>query len=91
MKQNGQLWASLRYVGNNTFEGGAAYPKASFELQKDGTVKVVVLQKYQHYKRTVEPGIWSTMTSIDRCEVCTNTAASLLFKASDQQDKKTNK
>src|SRR4029078_7853053 len=43
MKQNGQLWASLKYIGNNTFEGGIGYPKASFELQKDDTVKVVVV------------------------------------------------
>ncbi|HET7897017.1 MAG TPA: hypothetical protein VFL47_05095 [Flavisolibacter sp.] len=43
MKQNGQLWASLQYMGNNTFEGGIGYPKASFALQKDGTVKVVVV------------------------------------------------
>jgi len=43
MKQNGQLWASLKYIGNNTFEGGIGYPKASFELQKDNTVNVVVV------------------------------------------------
>lgn len=43
MKQNGQLRASLRYIGNNTFEGGIGYPKASFELQKDDTVKVTVV------------------------------------------------
>lgn len=43
MKQNGQLWASLKYIGNNTFEGGIGYPKATFELQKDDTVKVVIV------------------------------------------------
>jgi catechol 1,2-dioxygenase len=43
MKQNGQLWASLKYIGNNTFEGGIGYPKATFTLQKDNTVKVVVI------------------------------------------------
>ena len=43
MKQNGQLWASLKYIGNNTFEGGTGSPKATFELQKDDTVKVVVV------------------------------------------------
>lgn len=43
MKQNGQLWAGLKYIGNNTFEGGIGYPKASFELQQDNTVKVVVV------------------------------------------------
>ena len=42
MKQNGQLRASLKYIGNNTFEGGIGYPKATFELQNDGSVKVVV-------------------------------------------------
>ena len=57
MKQNGQLWASLRYVGNNTFEGGAGYPKASFELQKDSTVKVVVVTEIPILKRTVKPDI----------------------------------
>jgi hypothetical protein len=43
MKQNGQLWASLKYLGNNTFEGGIGYPKATFELLKDGGTKVVVV------------------------------------------------
>ena len=43
MKQNGQLWASLKYMGNNTFEGGIGYPKATFELQKDDTVKAVIV------------------------------------------------
>jgi len=38
MKQNGQLVASLKYIGNNSFEGGEGYPKAIFELQKDGMV-----------------------------------------------------
>ena len=42
MKQNGQLRASLKYIGNNSFEGGIGYPIATFELQKDGAVKVVV-------------------------------------------------
>ena len=42
MKENGQLRASLKYIGNNTFEGGIGYPKATFELQNDGTVKVIV-------------------------------------------------
>lgn len=43
MKQNGQLVAGLKYIGNNTFEGGEGFPKASFELQKDGMVKVAVV------------------------------------------------
>lgn len=42
MKLNGQLRASLSYTGNNTFIGGIGYPKVTFELQKDGNVKVVV-------------------------------------------------
>ena len=42
MKQNGQLRASLKYTGNNTFVGGIGYPKVRFELQKDGAVKVVI-------------------------------------------------
>ncbi len=42
MKQNGQLRASLKFIGNNKFEGGIGYPKATFELQNDGSVKVVV-------------------------------------------------
>jgi len=45
MKQNGQLVASLKYIGNNTFEGGEGYPKATFELQKDGMVKVAVVSE----------------------------------------------
>lgn len=43
MKQNGQYWASLKYMGNNHFEGGIGYPRATFALQEDGTVKVVVV------------------------------------------------
>jgi catechol 1,2-dioxygenase len=42
MKQNGQLVASLKYIGKNTFEGGEGYPKATFALEKDGMVKVEV-------------------------------------------------
>jgi protocatechuate 3,4-dioxygenase beta subunit len=42
MKQNGQLRASLKYIGNNKFEGGIGYPKATFDLQINGSVKVVV-------------------------------------------------
>ena len=44
MKQNGQLRASLKYIGNNTFEGGIGYPKATFDLQIDGNVKVVIVR-----------------------------------------------
>lgn len=42
LKLNGQLMASLEYIGHNTFEGGIGDPKATFELQNDGTVKVVI-------------------------------------------------
>jgi hypothetical protein len=42
MKLNGQLRASLKYIGNNTFEGGIGFQKATFALQNDGSVKVVV-------------------------------------------------
>ena len=44
MKQNGQLRASLKYIGNNTFEGGIGFPKVTFDLQKDGTVKVDIVR-----------------------------------------------
>lgn len=44
MKMNGQLRASLKYIGNNTFEGGIGYPKATFDLQSDGSVKVSVVR-----------------------------------------------
>ena len=44
MKQNGQLKVSLKYIGNNTFEGGIGYPKATFELQKNGSVKVIIVR-----------------------------------------------
>ncbi len=43
MKLNGQLRASLKYIGNNIFEGGGIhYRKSTFDLQNDGSVKVVV-------------------------------------------------
>lgn len=44
MKQNGQLRASLKYIGSNTFEGGIGFPRVTFELQRDGTVKVVIVR-----------------------------------------------
>lgn len=43
MKLNGQLTSSLKYIGNNTFEGGIGFPKATFELLPDGGTKVVVV------------------------------------------------
>lgn len=44
MKQNGQLRASLKYIGHNTFEGGIGFPKVSFELEQGGAVKVVIVK-----------------------------------------------
>lgn len=44
LKQNGQLRASLKYIGNNTFEGVIGFPKVTFELQKDSVVKVVIVR-----------------------------------------------
>ena len=49
MKQNGQLKADLKYIGNNTFEGGIGFPKATFELLKDGGTKVVVVTATKTY------------------------------------------
>ncbi|HTE33832.1 MAG TPA: hypothetical protein VK666_25800 [Chryseolinea sp.] len=42
MKRNGQLWAALRYVGNNTFEGGSSSPKVTFEILAKGGAKAVL-------------------------------------------------
>ena len=58
MKQNGLLKRSLKYMGNNTFESGIGFPKVTFELQSDGSVKVVIVNetktlngiKYLKYK-----------------------------------------
>ncbi|MBK7438609.1 MAG: hypothetical protein IPI77_18070 [Saprospiraceae bacterium] len=52
MKRNGLLLAGLKYIGNNTFEGGIGYPKASFEIEKDGGVKVVVTTEGKTYNGT---------------------------------------
>jgi catechol 1,2-dioxygenase len=57
MKRNGQLVVSLKYMGNNTFEGGIGFPKVSFELLPDGGSKAVITtqtktdtgQKYLKY------------------------------------------
>jgi protocatechuate 3,4-dioxygenase beta subunit len=49
MKQNGMLLASLKYIGNNTFQGGIGFPKATFALEKDGSVKVEVIQETKTY------------------------------------------
>ncbi len=42
LKRNGQLTASLKYVGNNTFEGGIGFPKVTFELLAKGETKAIV-------------------------------------------------
>ena len=47
MKRNGQLVASLKYIGNNTFESGIGFPKASFELLAKGGAKAVVAMQTQ--------------------------------------------
>ncbi len=43
VKRNGQLIADIKYIGNNAFEGGIGFPKATFELLPDGTTKVTVV------------------------------------------------
>ena len=41
---------NLNYIGNNTFEGGGTgFPKASFELSQDGSVKVNIHTKQKMY------------------------------------------
>jgi len=45
MKYNGQLTASLKYIGNNTFEGGIGFPIVSFELLSGGGVKATITQR----------------------------------------------
>ena len=42
MKRNGQLVAGLKYIGDNSFEGGMGYPKVNFELIEKGGTKAVV-------------------------------------------------
>ena len=42
LKRNGQLTASLKYIGNNTFEGGIGFPKVTFELLEKGETKAIV-------------------------------------------------
>ena len=57
MKRNGQLVASLKYMGNNSFEGGIGFPKVRFELLPDGGSKAAITtqtktdtgQKYLKY------------------------------------------
>jgi catechol 1,2-dioxygenase len=49
VKRNGQLWESLKYIGNNTFEGGIGFPKVTFELLPNGGTKVVVTTQRKTY------------------------------------------
>jgi catechol 1,2-dioxygenase len=42
LKRNGQLTASLKYIGNNTFEGGIGYPKVTFELLAKSETKAII-------------------------------------------------
>ncbi|NND05240.1 MAG: hypothetical protein HKN87_02570 [Saprospiraceae bacterium] len=41
VKKNGQIVRSLKYVGNNTFEGINGNPKVSFRLFSDGKVEAI--------------------------------------------------
>ncbi len=49
MKRNGQFVESLKYIGNNTFEGGIGFPKVSFELLIKGGSKAVVTMQTRTY------------------------------------------
>jgi protocatechuate 3,4-dioxygenase beta subunit len=49
MKRNGQLIASLKYIGNNTFEAGIGFPKITFELLAKGVTKVLVTTRDKTY------------------------------------------
>ena len=52
MKLNGQLRSDLKYIGNNTFEGGIGFPKVTFELLKDGSTKVVEVNETRTHNGT---------------------------------------
>lgn len=49
MKRNGQLVAGLRYLGNNTFQGGIGFPKVVFELLAKGESKATVTTQDETY------------------------------------------
>ncbi len=49
MKWNGQLRASFKYIGNNTFEGGIGFSKVNFELLANGGTKTVVTNRNKTY------------------------------------------
>jgi len=42
MKLKGQYVVALKYVGENTFEGGRGYPKVRFDLQQGGIVNASI-------------------------------------------------
>ena len=42
IKRNGHLVEGLRYIGNNTFEGGIGNPKVTFELLEKNSTRAVV-------------------------------------------------
>jgi protocatechuate 3,4-dioxygenase beta subunit len=42
IKRNGQLMEGLKYIGENTFEGGLGYLKVSFEMLDKGGCKAIV-------------------------------------------------
>jgi protocatechuate 3,4-dioxygenase beta subunit len=50
LKLKGQYVSALKYVGDNTFEGARGFPKAKFNLQEAGNVKVSMVLP----NRTVE-------------------------------------
>ncbi|RPA68630.1 catechol 1,2-dioxygenase [Cyclobacteriaceae bacterium YHN15] len=49
MKRNGQLIASLKYIGNNTFETGIGSTKVTFELLAQGDTKVAITTQNETY------------------------------------------
>lgn len=50
VKRNGMIMVNLNYIGNNTFEGGGTgFPKVSFELSQDGSVKVNIQTEQKMY------------------------------------------
>jgi catechol 1,2-dioxygenase len=49
VKRNGQLSVALKYIGNNTFEGGLGYPKVKFELLANGGSKAIVTTETNTY------------------------------------------
>lgn len=50
MKKNGQVWAALKYLGNNTFGGVVDDPKVAFELVEKGNTKATIIALDQTIK-----------------------------------------